>query len=161
MEETTMKIRNVTKVFEVKEVCPVCGKVNKALYWCIDHSDNEHYYDRTAMHRIGRPNGYYLCNHCGYFRREFDHSFPVEGITLFSDGRALGRQIRTLSKCKSEAAGLQIFDVAPREVSREDFEYTDIDSMSYPINPNDFDYINEGVSKMTKELEALNPDDLL
>lgn len=154
-----MKIKNVTKALEVKEVCPVCGKENKALYWCIDHSDDMNYYARTASHRIGQPNGYYLCNHCGYFRREFDHTFPAEGITIFSDSRALGRQIRALSNFNHKAAGMQLFDKAPHKVSMDDFEYTDINTMHYVINPNDFDYINEGISKMTKELQALNPDD--
>ena len=155
-----MKINNVTKVLEVKEDCPICGKSNKALYWCINHSSDEGYYFGVASHRIGQPNGYYLCNRCGYFRREFDHTYPISGITLFSDGRALGRQIRALSNFKDKASGLQIFDNAPHAVSTEDFEYTDINTLQYLINPNDFDYINEGLSKIAKKFEALDPDEV-
>lgn len=105
---------NIISIFKVREACPVCENSNLATYWHEDHSDDEDYYFDVPMHRIGQPNGFYLCRHCGYFIREYDCTCPNEGIVFDPKKIPFKRQLMALraNYKKVVKLDLQIKDLA-------------------------------------------------
>ena len=98
----------IIKKFKISDKCPICGKNNIHFLWYGDHSDDPEYYFDVPSHRIGAPNGYYLCHYCGFYSKEYDNHYPDEGIAFNPKIIPLKRQLKTLQKNYRNLEGMRI-----------------------------------------------------
>ena len=118
------------KKIKCKAKCPICGNYNSHFLWYENHSDDPEYYSDVPSHRIGTPNGYYLCHYCGFYAKEYDNRYPDEKISFDPKIIPLKRQLKIIRKNYKKLEGMRIGDHC-------DSRFRDLknDSIPWDISP--------------------------